>query len=164
MAVYFYVSPQGAEACRESVLAFTHGDHYKPLPGYKTMTSHFHTGTVPDLEQSGGLDTQPSWLAPVRALGVNIFNAYDTFNRRSPGSVRLKELADYYEIARRTSDRDFLFLPGEMPSIYLGGAWSIMFSKPVYWTTAREPGQQFIEQDPKYGTVYHVSNAGETGR
>ena len=162
MAVYFYPSPQGAESAREAVLAFTHDDRYKPLPGYKTMLSHFHTGTVADLRESGGLDMQPSWLAPVRALGVNIFNTYDTFSRQAPQPVRLKDLADYYEIARRTSDRDFLFLPGEMPSIYLGGAWAIMFRKPVYWTTTREPGQQVVEQDPRYGTVYHVSNAEET--
>ena len=82
------------------VLAFTHDDRYKPLPGYKTMLSHFHTGTVADPRESGGLDMELSWLAPVRALGVNIFNTYDTFSRQAPQPVRLKDLADYYEIAR----------------------------------------------------------------
>ena len=37
MPVYFYLSPDDGDACRESVMAFTHGDRYKPLPGYKTM-------------------------------------------------------------------------------------------------------------------------------
>ncbi len=164
MSVYFYVSPQGAAACREAVMAFTHGDQYKPLPGFKTMISHFHTGTTDDLTKAGSLDVQPSWLAPVRALGVNIFQN-DEFHgdghSHDPGPIRLKELADYYEIARRNSDRDFLFLPGEQPSTYLGGAFEIMFTKPVYWTMRREPGRQFIEQDPKYGTVYRTSNAAE---
>jgi hypothetical protein len=73
MAVYFYISPQGADACREAVLAFTHGDHYKPLPGYKTMIGHLHTATTADLNAAGSLDMQPSWLAPMRALGINIF-------------------------------------------------------------------------------------------
>ena len=162
MATYFYLSPQGADACREAALAFTHGDHYQPLPGYKTMTSHFHTGTAADLKQAGSLDVQPSWLAPVRALGVNIFNADDVASRQGPGPIRLKELEDYYEIAKRTSDRDFVFLPSEMPNLYLGGAWTVIFPKPVYWTMSREPGRQFIERDPKYGTVYRTSSAAET--
>jgi len=32
MAVYFYVSPDSGEATRQSVLAFTHGDTFKPVP------------------------------------------------------------------------------------------------------------------------------------
>src|SRR5439155_9430207 len=31
MAVYFYLSPSDARACRESVMAYTHGDRYPPL-------------------------------------------------------------------------------------------------------------------------------------
>src|SRR3984957_8607478 len=164
MSVYFYVSPSGHDATRGAVLAFTHGDNNKRLPGYMTMISHFHTGTVTDIEQSGNLDSQPTWLAPVRALGINIFHNDDFHGNcppHEPGPIRFKELEDYYYIARRNSDRDFLLLPGEQPSIYLGGAFEIMFSKPIYWTMAREPGQKFIEQDPKYGTVYRTSNAEE---
>ena len=37
MAVYCYASPQASEPTRDSVLAFTHGDTYKLVPGYKTM-------------------------------------------------------------------------------------------------------------------------------
>ena len=164
MPVYFYIGPQGADASREAVLAFTHGDRYKPLPGYKTMLSHFHTGTTDDLNKAGSLDRQPSWMAPVRALGVNIFNNAEFHgdgHPRDPGPIRLKELEDYYYASRRLSDHDFLFLPGEQPSTYLGGAFEIIFPKPVYWTMRREPGRKFIEQDPKYGTVYRTSNAEE---
>ncbi len=166
MAVYFYASPQGAESAREAVLAFTHDDRYKPLHGYKTMIGHLHTATTADLTAAGSLDMQPSWLAPVRALGINIFqNAefHGDGHQHDPGPIRLKELDDYYYIARRNSDHDFLFLPGEQLSsdTYLGGAYEVLFSKPVYWTMKREQGRQFIEQDPKYGTVYRVSNPEE---
>jgi hypothetical protein len=166
MAVYFYISPQRAENCRESVMALTHGDHYKPLPGYKTMIGHLHTATTADLTAAGNLDMQPYWLAPVRALGINIFqNAefHGDGHQHDPGPIRLKELEDYYYVARRNSDRDFLLLPGEQLSsdTYLGGAYEVLFNKPVYWTMKREPGRQFIEQDPKYGTVYRVSNPEE---
>ena len=42
MGAYFYVSPLGAEAARQAVLAFTHNDTYKPIAGYKTMVNHLH--------------------------------------------------------------------------------------------------------------------------
>lgn len=164
MPIYFYVSPGGADAARKAVMAFTHGDRYKPLPGYKTMLSHFHTGTTGDLNKAGSLDRQPSWLAPVRALGVNIFNNAEFHgdgHAHDPGPLRLEEQEDYYTASRLHSDRDFLFLPGEQPSTYLGGAFAIIFPKPVYWTMRREPGRQLIEQDPRYGTVYRTSNAEE---
>ena len=35
MAVYFLASPDSAEATREAVMAYTHGDVFKPVPGYK---------------------------------------------------------------------------------------------------------------------------------
>ena len=39
MPVYFYLSAGSEEECREAVMAFTHGDQYKPLPGYNTMVT-----------------------------------------------------------------------------------------------------------------------------
>src|SRR5439155_15802041 len=42
MGVYFYASPDSAEGTRQAVLRFTHGDEFKPLPGYKTFVNHFH--------------------------------------------------------------------------------------------------------------------------
>ena len=40
--MYFYASPDAGEPARQAVLAFTHGDAFKPLPGYKTFVNHFH--------------------------------------------------------------------------------------------------------------------------
>ena len=47
MAVYFYLSPDNPRATQKQVLAYTHDDFYKPLPGYKVATSHFHTHFLP---------------------------------------------------------------------------------------------------------------------
>ena len=52
-------------------------------------------------------------------------------------------------------------MPGEEANEYLGGHYNILFPKPVYWTHVRREGQTFIEQDPKYGTVYHTGTAAE---
>ena len=53
MAVYLYASPYSAEATRDAVLAFTHGDTFKPIPGYKTFVNHFHSRFVDRLRASG---------------------------------------------------------------------------------------------------------------
>jgi hypothetical protein len=59
MPVYFYLCPDGPDACREAALAFTHGDRYKPLPGYKTLVTHFHTAFTQEL-----LDSARGWACP----------------------------------------------------------------------------------------------------
>jgi hypothetical protein len=72
---------------------------------------------------------------------------------------RLKNLADYYEAARRHSDRNFLILPDEENTAgSLGGHTDFVVSHPVFWTTARAEGQPFVEQHPTYGKVYHVGS------
>jgi hypothetical protein len=162
MPVYFYLSPADAGQTRESVLAYTHGDRYKPLPGYKTMVTHFHTAFTQELTEAGSLDTQPPWISAMRALGVNIVYNCDFHGDGHPednGPIRLKELDNYYQACRRHSDRDFLILPGEEPNAYLGGHYNVLFPKPVYWTHGRAPDQSFLEKDLKYGTLYHASSA-----
>ena len=42
MAVYYYLSPSGDHATQQAVMAYTHDDVYKPIPGFKTVTGHFH--------------------------------------------------------------------------------------------------------------------------
>lgn len=164
MAVYFAVSPDDAEACRASVMAYTRGDRYKPLPGYKTMVTHFHTAFAAELEQSGSLDTTPPWIPMMRALGINIAHIFDFHgdgHPRDPGPIRVKELATYFEGCRRHSDRDFMILPGEEANVYLGGHYNIVFPRPVYWTHVRGKDQPFVEDDPKHGKVYHVGSAAD---
>ena len=164
MAVYFYLSPDDGIACRESVMAFTHGDRYKPLPGYKTMATHFHTAFTQELIESGNLDTTPPWIPMMRALGINIAHIFDFHgdgHPHDPGPLRLKELETYFEVCRRHSDSDFLILPGEEANAYLGGHYNIMFPKPVYWTLVRGKERRLVEEDARYGKIYHTGSAAD---
>ncbi len=162
MPVYFYLSPEDGVATRERALAYTRGDRYKPLAGYQTMVTHFHTAFTEELTRAGSLDVQAPWIPAIRALGVNLVYLCDFHgdgHPNDPGEVRLAELAAYYEASRRHSDKDFWILPGEEANVYLGGHYNILFPRPVYWTHRRTPEQAFAEPHAKYGTVYHTSSA-----
>jgi hypothetical protein len=164
MAVYFYASPEDATATRNAVLAFTHEDHYKPLPGYQVAVSHFHTHFHEQESDAGSLDFQPPWIPTFRALGVNIAMMSDFHGDGHPGDagpLRFREQHMYFEACRRHSDRDFLILPGEEPNAYFGGHYTMVFPRPVYWTHVRPEGKKFEEQDPQYGKVYHVGSRAE---
>jgi len=162
MGVYFYASPEAAEATRQSVLAFTHGDMFKPVPGYKTMVNHFHLRFTDRVRASGSFDTPMQDLAAMKSLGLNIVGLSDfhgDLHPNDPGPVRFKDQKDYREATRRASDADFLVTPWEEPSAYFGGHYNILFPKNVYWSKVRQPGQPFTEDDPAYGRVYHTGTA-----
>ena len=164
MAVYFYPSAEPTDACREAALAFTHGDRFKPVPGYKTLATHFHTAFTQELMDSKSLDTQPGWIPSMRSLGVNIAFLCDFHgdgHPRDAGPVRLRELENYFAACRRHSDREFLIVPGEEPNEYFGGHYNLLFPRPVYWTHVRRPDQPLAENDPRLGTVYHAGSAGD---
>ncbi|HMF99112.1 MAG TPA: hypothetical protein VKE96_32650, partial [Vicinamibacterales bacterium] len=62
--------------------------------------------------------------------------------------------------ARRKSDKGFLVMPDqEFYNSPLGGHTDLLFSHPVYWTQGRREGQPLVENDPKYGKVYHIASA-----
>ena len=162
MGVYFYLSPGDAGAARRSVLAFTHGDVFKPIAGYKTMVNHFHLRFTDRVRASGSFDTPIQDLAAMKALGLNIVGLSDfhgDLHPNDPGPVRFNDQKDYREATRRASDADFLVTPWEEPSAYFGGHYNIMFPRNVYWSKVRQPGQPFVENDPVYGKVYHTGSA-----
>ena len=162
MGVYFYVSPDAAEPSRQAVLAFTHGDAFKPLPGYKTFVNHFHLDFTGRQRASGSLDTPFQDLMAMRSLGLNVIGLSDfhfELHGSDPGPLRLPEQKDYFEATRRASDKDFLVVPWEEPSAYFGGHYNILWPKDVYWTKVRQPGQPFVEEVAGYGKVYHTGNA-----
>jgi hypothetical protein len=162
MAVYFYLSTEPAQATHAAVLRYTHDDKYKPLAGYKVATSHFHTHFHEQLSDAGTIDLQPTWQPVFKALGVNIAMMSDFHSdghAKDAGPVRLKEQKVYFDGVRRHSDKDFLLMPGEEPNAYLGGHYTTVFSRPVYWTHVRKPGQPFVEETPEYGRVYHIGSA-----
>ena len=164
MAVYFHLSPDDPAAAQRQVLAYTHDDKFKPIPGYKVAVSHFHTHFYEQLRDAGTLDLQPPWLPAFRARGINIAMMSD-FHADShpsdPGPIRLAEMGSYFEACRRHSDRDFLLLPGEEANAHLGGHYTVVFPKPVYWTKVRAEGQALSEEHPQFGTVYHTGSAAD---
>lgn len=162
MPAYFYFSPESADKTREQVMAFTYGDRYKPLPGYKTMATHFHTAFTMELMAANDLDKRAPWYQVMRDLGLNIVYLCDFHadgHPNDPGPVRFKELQTYFEICRRQSDKDFLIVPGEEPNAYLGGHYNILFPKPTYWALRRAEGAPFTEEVPEYGKVYRTGSA-----
>jgi hypothetical protein len=164
MGVYFYASPDAGEPARQAVLAFTHGDTFKPLPGYKTFVNHFHLDFTGRQRASGSFDTPFQDLAAMRSLGLNVIGLSDfhfELHPNDPGPLRLAEQKDYFEATRRASDKDFLVVPWEEPSAYFGGHYNIVWPKDVYWTKVRQPGQPLVEEVPGYGKVYHTGSAAD---
>ncbi|HEX3754045.1 MAG TPA: hypothetical protein VHV26_03125 [Rhizomicrobium sp.] len=164
MAVYYYLSGKKPEAAQAAVLAYTHNDVFKPVPGFKVLTGHFHLDFNEMLSDQGSMDYQPQWVPVFRGLGVNIVylgDFHDDSHPNDPGPIRFKEEKVYFEGAQRVSDKDFLVMPAEEPNVFLGGHWYLLTPKPVYFSHAvpRPAGQQFIENDPVYGQVYHLGSA-----
>ena len=162
MPVFFYVSADPAEQTREAVLAFTHGDHYKPLAGYKVMTHHYHMNFGRRLMAAASADAEIPDLQALRALGINIVSPVD--NVGTGGGAGNQAAADVlvqrqFEIdgARRHTDKDFLVMPDqEFYVSVLGGHTDLLFSHPVYWVYGRPAGQALVDDNAKYGKVYHV--------
>ncbi len=161
MPVFFYVSAARGEPTLRSALAFTRQDQYKPLPGYQVMAQHFHTSPVPRAKAAGGLDVRLPDFDAMKAVGVNIFGPVGPGGAGGFGGggseARLQNLADYYELARRHSDTNFLIMPNhEGMAAGLGGHLDLLLSKPVFWTEDRVAGQPLVEKHPAFGNVYRL--------
>jgi hypothetical protein len=161
MAVYYLISPDSAEATRQAVMAYTHGDVFKPVAGYKTMVNHFHLRFTERLRRSGSLDNTFDDLMVMRAAGINIVGLSDfhgDLRPNDPGQGRFEDQRDYYTASMKASDKDFLVTNWEEPTAYFGGHYNIMFPKNVYWSKVRTPGQPFTENVPGFGKVYHTGS------
>ena len=194
MPVYLYPNAEPAQATLDAVLAFTHGDRYKPLPGYQVMNHHYHMDLGQRLMRAGSLDADIPDLDALRALGLNIVSQIDSVGtggggggggRGNDGGGRGSDAGrggapaqqtqgggrggrpDQLAVtqasvdgARRKSDKGFLVMPDqEFYNSPLGGHTDLLFSHPVYWTQGRREGQPLVENDPKYGKVYHIASA-----
>jgi hypothetical protein len=174
MPVYLYPSADAAQPTLDAVLAFTHGDRYKPLAGYQVMNHHYHMDLGQRLIRAGSLDADIPDLQALRALGLNIVSQIDSVGLGGGGGTaagagggrgggRPDQLAmtlASVEGARRHSDKGFLVMPDqEFYGSPLGGHTDLLFSHPVYWTQGRKEGQPLAETDPKYGKVYHITSA-----
>jgi hypothetical protein len=154
MPVFLYASGERVPAMADAVLAFTHADRFKPLPGYKVMGTHYHTSITGRLRDSGVLPD----VEAVKDAGIDIYAPID--GPRSSGLDRLAGLAAYYKTARLLSDNDFLLMPNEEHETNrppLGGHNDLLISKPIFWTSGpAAPGEPFVKDDPVYGKVYHI--------
>jgi hypothetical protein len=100
----------------------------------------------------------------LKSLGIDAAMINDFHGDGHPeasSDVRLKELDAYYRACRAQSDANLLIIPGEEANVHLGGHYVLAFPKPVYWYKNRTGGAPFLQQDPKYGAVYHTANAHE---
>ena len=146
------------------VKRFTNSDSYKPLKGYYTMASHFHTEHIDDVLTHKPLPEIPGHVKALRNIGVNIMHLGEFHLAGNPGDQgprRLPEFHKMFEESKRLSGGDFLMLPGEEPNSHFGGHWMNIFPKPVYWIMSREKNQPFVEEHPEYGKVYRVGNKEE---
>ncbi|MES2893257.1 MAG: hypothetical protein V4725_14630 [Bacteroidota bacterium] len=148
-----------------SVKRFTHDDSYKPVAGYKTMSSHFHNEyvmnvMVPGKEKPG----IPNFVNVVKQSGIDIVHLGEfhySAHPKGPALLRLQELKTLFEVCRKFSDNKLLLLPGEEPNEFFGGHWMQFFPKPVYWIMSRKPEEPMVTIDSVYGKVYRIGNAAE---
>jgi hypothetical protein len=174
MSLFFYATPETGEAAREGALAFTRGDVFKAVPGYKTFVNHFHLDFT-GRQRIAGFDTAFQDLMAMKAIGLNVIGLSDFHFELNPGDwgpLRFRDQKDYFEASRRASDKDFLVVPWEEPSVAFGGHYNIMWPKAFYWSKTNVPGggrgggaaaanatpAPFTENDPTYGKVYHAAN------
>jgi hypothetical protein len=169
MAVYYYLSPRGDRSTQESVLQYTHDDVFKPVPGFKVLTGHFHLDVNEQLRDRDDVDYRIDAISVFRALGVNILylgDFHDDSDPHDPGPKRLPEQKVYFEAAARMSDKNFLVIPAEEVNSFLGGHWYLMTPKPVYFTHAEpRPAEQTYEENVAgYGRVVHLGSADDVLR
>jgi hypothetical protein len=165
MNFFCWLSTDKAAAALNEVKQFTHDDRYVPLPGYKTMCSHFHNEFIMHVVLAGKpIPEHPSFVNVFKNMGVNIVHLAEfhyTAHPKGPDSTRLNELHALFTQCKRLSDKDFLLLPGEEPNEFFGGHWLAFFPKPVYWIMSRKPDMPFVTNNSKYGKVYRVSDKKE---
>ncbi|MDQ2719464.1 MAG: hypothetical protein M3Z26_06855 [Bacteroidota bacterium] len=154
-----------ATTALEEVKKFTHGDVYVPLPGYKTMESHFHNEFIMNVVLAGKpIPEHPAFVDVFKNTGVNIVHLAEfhyTAHPKGPDDQRLNELHALFEQCKRLSDKNFLLLPGEEPNEFFGGHWLEFFPKPVYWIMSRKPDMPIVKNDPKYGKVYRIADTAD---
>jgi hypothetical protein len=153
MAVYFYVSADPAPATRTAVMAFTHDDHFKPLPGYQVMNHHYHMRFGLRL-LTGGPDAEIEDLQALKSVGINIVSPVDNVGTGGgagdrPADDTLRMIAASVEGARRHSDKDFLVMPDqEFYGSVLGGHTDLLFSHPVFGPTGARRGNHWLKTIP----------------
>ncbi len=158
----FYLLSDGAPApLLDEVTRFTHRDRFPRLPGYLTVSAHWHFAyTVQAMAQP------PPWVPPfkpvLKNMGVDaaiIADFHGDGHPQDQTELRLKELKAYFDNCRAQSDREFLLIPSEEANVHYGGHWAVSFPKPVYWFMAPVGSPSKLEERPGFGKVYTIGSA-----
>jgi hypothetical protein len=165
MSVFFLVSEGEPETALAHVLRYTNSDRFPALPGYKTLSTHWHLADTVQA-MANGFHWTPPFKPVLKAMGVDSSMIMDFHGDGHPSDLtdlRLSELDAYFRTLKAQSDADFLLIPAEEANVHLGGHWSLVFPKPVYWFMDRPKDKDaaFEMQHPKYGKVYSVASAQE---
>jgi hypothetical protein len=156
------ISDTGGDEAIGAVKKFTNADRYVKLPGFKTMSSHFHNEFIMNVVLAGKpIPEKPEFVEVFKRLGVDMVHLGEfhyTAHPKGPDSLRLKELKALFEQCKRLSDSDFLLIPGEEPNEFFGGHWLQIFPRPVYWIMSRKKEEPFVENKPGFGRVYHIGD------
>jgi hypothetical protein len=170
MDFFLLLSPENAEKTLARVAEYTHNDSFKPLPGYLTFTSHWHSRLT--VAEMAGKSVTPEFVKVMKAMNVNLVHLAEFHgdgNPDDPGPKRLPQLKAMFDLCQKYSDEKLLLIPGEEGNKYLGnpaprehpGHWMYLFPKPLYLTWVR-PGQTpFVEEIEPYGKVYHVGSTAD---
>ncbi|HEU4554567.1 MAG TPA: hypothetical protein VFS25_17105, partial [Chitinophaga sp.] len=138
------LSAENDEAAFTAVKRFTHNDQYVRLPGFKTMSSHFHNEFIMKVMMAGKpVPEHPEFVKVFKQLGVDIVHLAEfhyTADPKGPDEKRLPQLKALFKLCEQQSGKDFLLLPGEEPNEFFGGHWLELFPRPVYWVMSRKPG------------------------
>ena len=171
LGVLIFMSELSGHETLEVVKRYTRNDSFKPLPGYKTLSSHYHhehsTDFINQQREQGtegvpqGLE-EPDFVNFFKRMGVDMVHMAEFHFGRTPGlgtEERLSELKVMHDEFSRLSDDEFLLIPGEEPNVHFGSHWLSLFPKPVYWVLNQNDGQPFEQTIAGYGTVYHVGSS-----
>jgi len=156
------INSAGNEQALNEVKKFTHADRYVPIPGFKTMSSHFHNEFIMNVVLAKQpVPEKPEFVDVFKRMGVDIVHLAEfhyTAHPKGPDSLRLLELKTLFDQCKRLSGPNFLLLPGEEPNEFFGGHWLQIFPKPVYWVMSRDNHQPFVEHRAGLGKVYHIGD------
>ena len=163
MSVFFQLSAAAPAGALADVLRYTRGDRFESLPGYKTLSSHWHLAyTVQAMEH--GFDWEPPFKPVLKEMGVDasiIMDFHGDGNPRDLTDLRLEQLDAFFQACKQQSDDDFLLIPSEEANVHYGGHWAVVFPRPVYWFMGRPRGGKGQMQHPQFGKVYSTSDKHE---
>jgi hypothetical protein len=173
IALFLLPSSGSADAATVEALRYTRGDRFADIPGMTTYTSHFHMAvamTAMDQIKRGVNPLPiPEFVKVFKDMNVRALHLAEFHgdgHPQDPGPQRLPEMKMMFSECTRLSDDKFLLIPGEEANQHMGipfpgrnpGHWMLLFPKPVYWTMVRGKDAPFEEQNPEFGTVYHVGS------